>query len=855
MSAALEVTHNMEQKAHLWCDNGIKLPYWVVSPEDPQFAEEIQRSMGTIILPSNEVISHFSIFKCLFVPSGGGGGGGGVSKSNSPSIDVLTSNGNHSGILMCSNHFPDGDSHTKAYFMFRPMVSSPNTWCSTFQRISNSIGVAQLAYGKFIEVFDKYFVTGTFTSTQLEELFRALNASIDEGRDIFTNKIRHLLTRFRNKKAKEEQQGWGFKDYRTYQEFINFITDILRNDLLEVVGPSFQVGSLATLKLTGNHDTYATRNDGGIVTETFKRAAYNSFIIITVTTTKEVITIQLDIDRSSFRGSGRNKISFWNGQLNEYTTTDPFIQQVIDKLAAVVAAAAAGAPAADTGPGGEVDARAARMAHEALLQIVEKRKKGVRFGSNTAITTGCQVPMLFYYNQFRVDVVFPPRLRDSDESVVATDRTHSSETGYTGYYILCPKFFVPFSILLCNKVLFFCNCTRSKGWFNFPNYDFVRSEQVIGDNEGDDQNSINTEKDPHSQPPLLSSPSSSPGSPAAASFHSQVASAPASASISRPVSASDSGAAASGAALLDVGVDVDVEVEVGEPKPPSFFRSIFNKCVSYFFSARVGDIRQTQMNGDITQTQTLTNIFDDGLNVDKLLIRNALELADDVDRAQDKLLVHAVHHALDAVFDLIHAFELNEKTNTELQVMIDLATAAANNAPAAQFDMLKNCVHVAAFAVRGVACICACENALGQCLSFDVSAFSKLLQSGSGSDLSTMKPVAELALRYNQIVIQDIKDIFGYSKRAVTSTREGEGEGNPKRTGIGIGGRLRSRRDLHRVSRKQQRTLKKKNLSRKYSKYSSGCDSICSRSLRRSRRRSLRRSLRRSYSRKISNNN
>lgn len=80
---------------------------------------------------------------------------------------------------------------------------------------------------------------------------------------------------------------------------------------------------------------------------------------------------------------------------------------------------------------------------------------------------------------------------------------------------------------------------------------------------------------------------------------------------------------------------------------------------------------------------------------------------------------------------------------------------------------------------------------------------------------------------------------------------EGEGEGNPKRTGIGIGGRLRSRRDLHRVSRKQQRTLKKKNLSRKYSKYSSGCDSIRSRSLRRSRRRSLRRS----YSRKISNNN
>ena len=196
-------------------ETGITLPEWLDNPENSQFAEGIQRSMGTTILPPHEVVSHFSMFKCLFVPSGGG------SKGHRPRIDVLTSYGNHSGILMCSQHFQH-EGHTKAYLMFRPMDATKDTWCSTFQRISNSIGVSQLAYGKFIEVFERYFVTGTFTSTQLTKLFRALNASINEGRDIFTKKLGELLTRVRNKKAKDDRQGIIFKDKRTYEELIFF---------------------------------------------------------------------------------------------------------------------------------------------------------------------------------------------------------------------------------------------------------------------------------------------------------------------------------------------------------------------------------------------------------------------------------------------------------------------------------------------------------------------------------------------------------------------------------------------------------------------------------------------------------
>jgi hypothetical protein len=801
-------------------EEGIKLPKWVVVPEDPQFAEGIQQSMGTTILSPKDVILHFSIFKCLTVSSGGGGHG--------PSIGVLTSTGNHSGILMCSNFV--SQEHTKAYLMFRPMVDSDDTWCSTFKRISNSIGVSQLAYGKFIEVFDKYFVTGTFTSTQLKELFDALNASINKGRDIFTNKLKDLLTRFRKKKEKD---GENFKDRKTYEEFVFYITDVLRTDLLEDVGQSFPVGSLATLELTGSHDTYTTRNDGGTVTDTFKRAAYNSFIIITVTTKSgEIITIQMDFNRSSFSGSIK-KISFWNGQLIEYTTTDDFIKQVIDKLAAVKHAADVGAVAAGagagtgTGPGGHVDADAARTAHAALLQIIEGRKKGKKFGSNTAITTGCQVPLLFYHTVSektqRVDVVFPPRLRDSYESVVGTDGKPSSETGYTGYYILCPKFVVPFSTERCDKVLFFCNYPSSSGWFKFPHYDYRRSAEVIGDNDGTVQSSMEPLRG--SPPPVLSSPSSSPVSLSASLSHPPPTSA---ASLSLPPPTSTAAALTTGTppppSLSDESTETTLEhhTSVDVPNPTSFFRSIFNKCFSYFFSATVGNITQTQ-----------PNFFDDDLNVDKLLIGNALELADEFDRAEDGLLVHAARHALDAVFDLIGAFELDE-TNTELQVMIKLAGAAAEAAPAAAADLdvviVRNCVHVAAFAVRGVACICACKN-----MERD-GPYSHMLSELSNltDDSYTIGDVAELIEDdgYNNIVIEQTQKAFAV---AVSS----------KKQKIGAG-RLRSRHYLHRVSRKRQRTLKKKNISRKYSKYSSGCDGI------RSRSRSLRRSCRRSYSRKIS---
>ena len=134
MATAEPLHQTDDMDAKLWSEDGVELPDWVVNPEDPNYNTQFEEANDTIILPSEVLVrSHFSIFKCMIVP-------GSVAKGNSPNIDVLTSTGNHSGILMCSKYFPESGiikPHTKAYFMFRPMVPTEHTWCSSFKRISN----------------------------------------------------------------------------------------------------------------------------------------------------------------------------------------------------------------------------------------------------------------------------------------------------------------------------------------------------------------------------------------------------------------------------------------------------------------------------------------------------------------------------------------------------------------------------------------------------------------------------------------------------------------------------------------------------------------------------------------------
>jgi hypothetical protein len=807
-------------------------PVWVKNPEEPESfircpQHRLQR-FGSIITPDVLVRDHFSIFKCVVDKSQSQSKSKSKSKSTSqPSIHVLTSTGNHSSLLLCAEHFKhenkgDQPSHTKAFFTFRPWDPSDDKWCENFERISNTVSVVQLAYGTFIEVFDKYFVTGTFTPSQIKKLIKVLNHSIMAGRGIFTDNIKTLLAMMRIKKDKQGGHFLKSDDMKKYMQYIEFITDVLRIDLLERVGSSLPIGSLATCTFDVN-DRYPTRNDGGEVTDSFQKAAYNTFIIINVTAADGTIySIHMDIKSKAVDGVRMEKISFWNGKLIEYTTTYGFIGQLIDKL--------------ETAPAFQgVDERDLIALVEEIKKIRSSRPK---FGSNTAtataITTNCQFPTLFYCKKRDDgsidDVVFKdiPQINKSYESIVGFTPPSGEETrlGKTGYYMLCPEFQVPFTSNTCNNIQFFTNRPdKMKEWFHFPRYNDDESNRAIGFEVGNQlDNSMERQPSSSSQPQLLSSSTSaSPSSSASSStsstslaLQSAPAPAPAPVSVSVSVPRADPDPAAAAAAGRD---EKDGRDSGDLVKQPSFFRSIFDTVFSYFFPP-IPQISSRDFYENVIELLIKEN-------VNELLIKDAMELADELDACttdqKDAVLVHAVKHAYDTVLELNQMFGGGgDIYNQFVQKMIRVATAAADAAPgaapgaAADVDpgaagaaraALENLVHVSAFAVRVVACVFECKisrEPVPECVKSVDAIFGNF-------NIDT--PVTITAELLDNI--REINSAIGSLKRKDYH-----------------GGRPRSRR---RSRKRQLRTLKKKNISRK-PKYS----------------RRSRRSRRSSYSRKNS---
>jgi hypothetical protein len=182
-----------------------------VDPEDlasknGQFRQDLEGKYGPIIEPDDLVRDYFSIYKVVVV-RGPGPGPGPDRPEIKPKIDVLTSTGNHSTLHLYSKFFDNtepGRIHTKAYFMFKPFEPTPGTtWCSSLKRISNSVGVIQLIYGTFIDVFKKKFVEDTFTSIRpdiIKGLLKELKHSIQAGRGYFTDNNKSLLAMMRSKK-------------------------------------------------------------------------------------------------------------------------------------------------------------------------------------------------------------------------------------------------------------------------------------------------------------------------------------------------------------------------------------------------------------------------------------------------------------------------------------------------------------------------------------------------------------------------------------------------------------------------------------------------------------------------------
>jgi hypothetical protein len=784
-------------------------PEELASDEDNTlFCQYLEGKYGAIIPPRDLVRDYFSIYKVVVVVRGPDQG-----PERPPKIDVLTSTGNHSTLQLYSNFFDNTQPariHTKAYFMFKPFEPEPGTtWCSSssFERISNSVGVVQLIYGTFIDVFEKRFVEDTFTPDIIERLLVELNDSIHDGRGYFTDNITSLLAMMRNEKDKQGGHFSDPNDKERYLQYIQFIEHVLRDDLLESAGSSLQIGSLATRYFRGNKDIYPTRNDGKPVTDTFQKAAYNTFIIINITGSDGTsISIHMDMKSERYHGVRErpDMISFWNGRLIEYTTTYDFIGNVKEKLERSHIASPG-----DVGVDINVDA--IPLAIRILDDIITRR--GSNIGSNTAITTNCQFPILLYPNpnpnpkpsELPALLKNIPLFRDSYASVALghyPPLDKEEKLGNTGYYILCPEFHVPFTLnSSCEYVQFYTNrIDMMNKWFHFPSYDESDIDRAVNVRGGVVFPSMEREFGSTSPRKLLESPSSSPESPPKSSLPKQSTSV--SVSVPPPTPPTPSG-------QEDVTVRSDKEIQ-----PRSYFRSIVDTVFSYFFPR--------------TPT-TLSDGIDVQINVNELLIKAAMDLADELDASTTKpevaVLVHAVKHAYDTVLDLNQMIGDDPVYQGEVNLIIRVVSKCADVAPGAAADgaaagaaagaALKHLVHVSAFAVRVVACVCAYKITGNTDLSPLVVFFN----------VFKVENIDGISISHDNI--QNIKEET-YECLSSSNTRQQEtGQKELKRTTSFYGGRPCSRRR----SRKRQ-TLKKKNISRK-PKYS-----------RRSRRS------RRSYSRK-----
>jgi hypothetical protein len=123
---------------------------WATNPENPEYKDVIQRELNTLIIDLPSFIECFGIFEVSEK-------GSTLSKPE-PGLSCCVVSANHACNIMDSIVDSNPKNHVEAQLMFRPMEDT-DTWCS-FERVSNSEGVAQLAYNEFIEVILKYFIKG-----------------------------------------------------------------------------------------------------------------------------------------------------------------------------------------------------------------------------------------------------------------------------------------------------------------------------------------------------------------------------------------------------------------------------------------------------------------------------------------------------------------------------------------------------------------------------------------------------------------------------------------------------------------------------------------------------------------------
>ena len=141
-----------------------------MSPENPIFRSNIETTDKIKFLTNQELAKCFLPFNINRLPDVA------MSAGQKPGLGCVLLSGHHACNVMPSRLVGD---EVQAYFSFRENLPRHDTWCE-FSRISNSECVAQLAYAEFIEIIEKYFITGGH-DLNVDEILGELNESIRAG--------------------------------------------------------------------------------------------------------------------------------------------------------------------------------------------------------------------------------------------------------------------------------------------------------------------------------------------------------------------------------------------------------------------------------------------------------------------------------------------------------------------------------------------------------------------------------------------------------------------------------------------------------------------------------------------------
>lgn len=659
------------------------VPDWYFNPEDDSCKKEIQRGLNTLILPPDVLTSIALIIHKIEYKKVSG------DHLKQP-LSLRVVYGNHGCTVTPSTVVKSNScsTHINAWLNCEKQVQLPaNPAWSKIDLLSNCEIVSHLAHRHLIEKIKDLFVTGDLDVNTAQELLKALNESINAGQNAFIQKLKTALIKARLIKDQNPQ------NLAAYVRLTNILIDALLDAPLVSVGSFFPVGNLASINRQDIYDVPDSTPD-------LARSVYNMNAVLKIRGKGWKLILYMDIDRERLYRLGPQDHStvnysyaYWIGKFIEYTTTYPFLKAIVHMLESKLE---------------ELEHSDPTLYQHVVIALARLRElidEGLKnpaliLGNNIAATISCKIPKFVVREESDFVVMSPLLVRPSDIIVgYVQPQEKDLRKGFTGYFQLVPRmsnqqesssrsYFI-------NRVDFYTLKPQADCFLHFPNYHLEITDPVIDAHGGEVLDSVGRVQDDDSPQQFIDDDDEGL-LPDIEQLESE---------ILRAVEAKAAAAPAATAAATAAAASLDI---IKKPPQQSIFKTILYKLSSIFGTARIGDINQPS-----------TYFIDNDLNIDEILIKLCIIAADEADEADEA--ADASEHAFHAADDLI---KLLSPVPSQLSDLVSralyLAHAAATDAAAADLSSaapaqsaaashINKYVSIASFCARVVAYVYACN--------------------------------------------------------------------------------------------------------------------------------------------------